>query len=121
MLRCQAELRVEQEPRVPNRVTHGHGDLSTNGSAASVGNGSLPETTSTERVFRTVPGGELGVDAFFKKVETVGRRVRWFISPIDVQFLPHLARGRGGFGITAAGAYFRSQVAVKIVSKISSG
>ena len=121
MLRCQAELRVEQEPRVPNRVTHGHGDLSTNGSAASVGNGSLPETTSTERVFRTVPGGELGVDAFFKKVETVGRRERWFISPDDVQLLPHLVLGRGGFGIAAAGAYFRSQVAVKIASNISSG
>ena len=52
----------------------------------------------------------MGVDAFFKKVETVGRRVRWFINPIDVQFLPHLALGRGGFGIAAAGAYFRSQV-----------
>ena len=66
-LRCQAEFRVEHEPRAPILVSHGHGDLSTNGSAASVGNGSIPETTSTERVFRTVPGGELDVDAFFKR------------------------------------------------------
>ena len=52
-----------------------------------------------------------------QKDETVGRRERWFISPNDVQLLPHLVLGRGGFGIAVAGAYFGSQVAVKIASR----
>jgi len=104
-LRVKAEFKLPADDAMPQR--------------AGVDTQSVLSTTPTGVAFQ-----QLGQDIREENLATVaeiGRAEQWLVRDEELQLIPSLLLGRGGFGVVVAGLLFSSPVAVKLAFRAEGG
>eukprot|EP00928_Gymnodinium_smaydae_P026190 TRINITY_DN20638_c0_g1_i1.p1 TRINITY_DN20638_c0_g1~~TRINITY_DN20638_c0_g1_i1.p1 ORF type:complete len:834 (-),score=80.04 TRINITY_DN20638_c0_g1_i1:306-2807(-) len=76
---------------------------------------SLPRTTVTGRIFRSV-GNARDLRSSLSDLRTLVKREHWFIPPADIRLMPDHLLGEGGYGSVVKGKFYGASVAVKLPS-----